>query len=161
MGPTARLAHFIVHTEREAIPAPVLHEAKRTLINILAVALAASDDPSVDALEAWGGADGASSVIGRGTAGEGQAALVNGYLAHLQDYDDTHFPTVLHPSPPPCPRRRSSRSRAARAGSFSQSRADLTKTCRRRASGRGGVPPMHTGRGSYAGQHIQGWGRTN
>ena len=103
MAPTARLAEFIVRTDREAIPAPVLHEAKRTLINVLAVALAASDDPSVDALEAWGGAEGASSVIGRGTAGEGQAALVNGYLAHLQDYDDTHFPTVLHPSAPTWP----------------------------------------------------------
>ena len=103
MGPTAQLAQFIVQTNRAAIPAHILHEAKRTLINILAVALAASEDPSVDALEAWGGREGSTSVFGRGTASAGQAALVNGYLAHLQDYDDTHFPTVLHPSAPTWP----------------------------------------------------------
>lgn len=103
MGPTARLAEFIVRTPTEALPPHVTHEAKRTLINVLAVALAASADPSVDALEAWGGTGGPTSVIGRGTASEGQATLVNGYLAHLQDYDDTHFPTVLHPSAPVWP----------------------------------------------------------
>ena len=103
MGPTARLADFVVRSQSTAIPAPILHEAKRTLINVLAVALAASDDPSVDALDAWGATEGASSVIGRGSAGEAHAALVNGYLAHLQDYDDTHFPTVLHPSAPTWP----------------------------------------------------------
>lgn len=103
MSPTDRLAAFIVQTDRTAIPAHVMHEAKRTLINVLAVALATSEDPSVDALDAWGGTGGAASVIGRGTASEGQAALVNGYLAHLQDYDDTHFPTVLHPSAPAWP----------------------------------------------------------
>ena len=32
-----------------------------------------------------------------------QAALANGYLGHLEDYDDTHFPTVLHPSSPTVP----------------------------------------------------------
>lgn len=103
MGPTDRLATFIVQTDRDAIPGHVVHEAKRTLINVLAVAIATSEDPSVSALETWGGTGGPASVIGRGTASEGQAALVNGYLAHLQDYDDTHFPTVLHPSAPVWP----------------------------------------------------------
>lgn len=103
MGPTAQLAEFVVQTNAGAIPAHVIHEAKRTLINVLAVALAASDDPSVGALEAWGGREGPASVFGRGSASEAQAALVNGYLAHLQDYDDTHFPTVLHPSAPTWP----------------------------------------------------------
>ena len=100
MEPTARLAAFIVQTDRTRIPAPVLHDAKRTLINILAVSLATADDPSVGALDAWGGSEGRASVVGRGTTNEAHAALVNGYLAHLQDYDDTHFPTVLHPSAP-------------------------------------------------------------
>ncbi|RJQ09615.1 MAG: MmgE/PrpD family protein [Dehalococcoidia bacterium] len=103
MSPTDRLAAFIVQTDRTVIPAHVMHEAKRTLINVLAVALATSEDPSVDTLDVWGGTKGMASVIGRGSASEGQAALVNGYLAHLQDYDDTHFPTVLHPSAPTWP----------------------------------------------------------
>ncbi len=105
MGPTARLAQFAAQTSSESIPPQILHEAKRTLINVMAVALAASEDPSVHALEAWDGGDGVgrTSVIGRGRASEAQASLVNGYLAHLQDYDDTHFPTVLHPSAPVWP----------------------------------------------------------
>jgi 2-methylcitrate dehydratase PrpD len=31
------------------------------------------------------------------------AALANGYTAHLEDYDDTHFPTVVHPTAPTLP----------------------------------------------------------
>ena len=27
-----------------------------------------------------------------------EAAFVNGVLAHSLDYDDTHLPTILHPS---------------------------------------------------------------
>lgn len=103
MGPTERLAAFVVRTPTGEIPPQVIREAKRTLVNIFAVSLASSDDPSVDALDAWGHSPGVAGVIGRGSAGEGHAALVNGYLAHLQDYDDTHFPTVLHPSAPTWP----------------------------------------------------------
>src|SRR5688500_16014964 len=106
-APTRTLARFITTTSANDIPEAVLHEAKRTLINVLAISLSASDDPSVAALERWDAeareARGEATVIGRGRAGLGQAALVNGYLAHLQDYDDTHFPTILHPSAPTWP----------------------------------------------------------
>ena len=40
-NPTARLAEFISTTSIEQISEEVLHEAKRTLINIVAVALSA------------------------------------------------------------------------------------------------------------------------
>ena len=105
-GATATVARFVAETPVEAIPGEVLHEAKRTLINVLAVGLSASVGPSVRMLEGWdgGGAEGGvASVIGRGRAGIERAALVNGYVAHLQDYDDTHFPTILHPSAPTWP----------------------------------------------------------
>ena len=51
------------------------------------------------AVRSWGGV-GKSVVIG----GEGNplpaasAALINGTLAHVLDFDDTHLPSVLHPS---------------------------------------------------------------
>ena len=51
------------------------------------------------AVRSWGGV-GKSAVIG----GEGNplpaasAALINGTLAHVLDFDDTHLPSVLHPS---------------------------------------------------------------
>ncbi len=105
-APTRTLARFIAGHRLEDVPSEVLHEAKRTLINVLAVSLSASRDGSVEALERWATADGAgdlATVVGRSRAGLGQAALVNGYLAHLQDYDDTHFPTILHPSAPTWP----------------------------------------------------------
>src|SRR5690606_22367408 len=46
----------------------------------------------------WGGA-GESSVLGHALALPApSAALVNGTLAHALDFDDTHLPSVLHPS---------------------------------------------------------------
>ena len=107
MGATETLARFILNTPVEAIPAPILHEGKRCIINYMAVALYASADPSMEILtglfDEEGGAASAS-LIGAGTRTNLQnAALANGYLAHLEDYDDTHFPTVIHPSAPTIP----------------------------------------------------------
>lgn len=104
MTSTAQVAAFVVDTPTDSIPDHVMHEAKRTLLNVFGVALSASQDPSVAALEAatdHGSPE--ATTIGRGRASVGQAALVNGYLAHLQDYDDTHFPSILHPSAPTWP----------------------------------------------------------
>jgi 2-methylcitrate dehydratase PrpD len=85
----------------------VLHEGKRCLINLLCVALDAARDPSVDILldvfQEEGGKRHASVIgVGRRTTVQ-NAALANGYLGHLEDYDDTHFPTVIHPSSPTLP----------------------------------------------------------
>ena len=107
MGATETLARFILDTPVEAIPAPILHEGKRCIINYMAVALYASADPSMSILtglfDEEGGAASAT-LIGAGTRTSLQnAALANGYLAHLEDYDDTHFPTVIHPSAPTIP----------------------------------------------------------
>ena len=80
---------------------------KRCLINFLAVAIYASRDPSLDILLDVFDAEGGSplaSVVGTGVRTTLQnAALANGYLGHLEDYDDTHFPTVIHPSSPVLP----------------------------------------------------------
>ncbi|MDA0353341.1 MAG: MmgE/PrpD family protein [Chloroflexi bacterium] len=107
MTSTASLAAFVVDTPVDAIPDAMLHEAKRTLLNVFGVALSASTDHSVDALESLevppDAASPRATVIGRAPAGLAQAALLNGYLAHLQDYDDTHFPSILHPSAPVWP----------------------------------------------------------
>ena len=107
MGATETLARFILNTPAEAIPAPILHEGKRCIINYMAVALYASADPSMAILtglfEEEGGVE-IASLIGAGSRTNLQnAALANGYLAHLEDYDDTHFPTVIHPSAPTIP----------------------------------------------------------
>ncbi len=105
MEPTRALAEFIVTTEQA--PSWVLDEAKRTLVNLLAISVSASVHPSSRALTEWVRAEGATpraTVIGGALrTSPSRAAQANGFLAHLQDYDDTHFPTILHPSAPVWP----------------------------------------------------------
>ena len=107
MGTTEDLARYIVDSAPERIPDALIHEGKRCLINFLAVAIYASRDPSLDILLDVFDAEGGSplaSVVGTGVRTTLQnAALANGYLGHLEDYDDTHFPTVIHPSSPVLP----------------------------------------------------------
>jgi 2-methylcitrate dehydratase PrpD len=104
---THSLAAFIASARTKDLPDWTLHEAKRTLINLLAVSLSASRAEGARSLLGWVAAEGAAeraSVIGSGQkTSPGTAALANGFLAHLQDYDDTHFPTVLHPTAPVWP----------------------------------------------------------
>lgn len=80
----------------------ILHDAQRRVTDIIGIALAASGmEPARivgELVDAWGGA-GESSAIGRGRKyPAANAALLNGTLAHALDYDDTHLPSVLHPS---------------------------------------------------------------
>ena len=107
MGTTGDLARYVVDSTPERIPDALIHEGKRCLINFLAVAIYASRDPSLDILLDVFDAEGGSplaSVVGTGVRTTLQnAALSNGYLGHLEDYDDTHFPTVIHPSSPVLP----------------------------------------------------------
>ena len=107
MGPTRSLAEFVISAKSGALPQWTLHEAKRALINYLAVALSASVQEPAAIIVAWAAGEGGqprATVHGRGLrTSPGNAALLNGYLAHIQDYDDTHLPSVLHPSAPVWP----------------------------------------------------------
>lgn len=103
--PTRSIAAFVEGAGDP--PEVVMEEAKRTLVNLLAVSVSASVHPSSTRLRVWAQAEGAAqqaSVIASDLeTSPSLAALVNGFLAHLQDYDDTHYPTVLHPSAPVWP----------------------------------------------------------
>lgn len=109
MGATGELSRFVAGLDAKDIPDPVMHQAKRCLIDWLGVTLAGSADPSVDVLCAVSdelGSGGAASVLGRGQkAGVLFAALTNGYSAHVLDYDDTYNParTTVHGSAPVWP----------------------------------------------------------
>ena len=105
MPATQDLAAFV---EQAPQPPPwVIEEAKRTLVNVLAISISASVHPSALRLTGWARDEQAAeraSILGSGVrTSPTTAALVNGFLAHLQDYDDTHLPTVLHPSAPVWP----------------------------------------------------------
>ena len=103
----ARLAEFITSTELSSIEFTIQYEAKRTLVNLLAVSLSASQHSTASALfnliDEEGGNSRASIISKKSKVSIYQAAFANGYLGHLQDFDDTHFPTVLHPSAPVWP----------------------------------------------------------
>ena len=104
---TLDLATFASETRADELPEAVLHHAKCCLINMLGVALHATQNPAirilVDLFEEEGGKPQAS-VLGSGAKTTLQnAAMANGFLAHLDDFDDTYLPTVFHPSAPTLP----------------------------------------------------------
>jgi 2-methylcitrate dehydratase PrpD len=100
------LAQFVVDFPTQDIPSDVMHLAKRCLMNYSGVALFATLDPAIDILLDLLRAEGcapAATVIGSGFKTSAlNAALANGFLGHLEDYDDTHT-TVIHPSAPILP----------------------------------------------------------
>lgn len=99
------LAGFAVST-RDGLPAPVADDVTGRVLDVLGNSLAAWEltDPAephaavLRAVRRQGGSA-ESSVVGRAERLPApQAALVNGTLAHALDFDDTHLPSVLHPS---------------------------------------------------------------
>jgi 2-methylcitrate dehydratase PrpD len=99
---TETFADAIASFALAALPPAVLHEAKRSLFNVLAVAIGASQHPGVDAIlrvAREAGGPGTAPIIGRCVrADEHFAALANGFAGHVDDYDDTHLATVIHPA---------------------------------------------------------------
>ena len=97
-----RLAAFAAGTTYDALPAEVTTSVKRRVLDILGIALAASArglaDGVLELVADDGGAPRASVVGSELRVPEAQAAFVNGTLAHSLDFDDTHLPSVLHPS---------------------------------------------------------------
>jgi 2-methylcitrate dehydratase PrpD len=91
----------------EDLPETVRHEAKRALINMLATTLAGCREPAVEkalaVLDELSGR-GAASLIGRGARRDpALAAFVNAAAANIHDFDDTHPPTIIHPTAPVAP----------------------------------------------------------
>lgn len=109
--PTRQLAAWVAAVREGDLPADAIHAAKRCLIDHVAVAVAARDDPStcmwVDHLRELGGTPQASLYGRPETARVNvvQAAQANAYAAHVLDYDDTLATTrtTLHGSAPVWP----------------------------------------------------------
>ncbi|MFH1381537.1 MAG: MmgE/PrpD family protein [Chloroflexota bacterium] len=102
MGTTEKLARFIAGTCYADIPAPVMHAAKRTIIDTLGVMLAGSREPASIIISSWvrkQGGRARASVAGAGfRTNSPEAALVNGTTAHVLDYDDVYDPVLGHPT---------------------------------------------------------------
>ncbi|OGG52086.1 MAG: hypothetical protein A3F84_25910 [Candidatus Handelsmanbacteria bacterium RIFCSPLOWO2_12_FULL_64_10] len=101
------LAEFVSDFDVHAIPDQVLLRTRQSVLNGVAAALSASREVAIDKLIricVQCGAGGDSSVFGRTERlAMLEAALVNGYMAHFNDYDDTHWGTVFHTNSPVVP----------------------------------------------------------
>jgi 2-methylcitrate dehydratase PrpD len=101
---TRTLLDFVCHTPAADIPAEVLHESTRCLLDHVGLAVAGAEEPAAriarEQCLALGG-DPQAMVLGTShRLRVTDAALVNGISCHALDFDDTHVPTILHPTTP-------------------------------------------------------------
>ncbi|MEW2359489.1 MmgE/PrpD family protein [Spirillospora sp. NPDC029432] len=97
-----RLAEFAAGVRDRGLPAELRADAARRVLDVLGNSLAATSERPAEAVGAlvaeWGGNGRATAIGAGGRLPEPSAALLNGTLAHSLDFDDTHLPSVLHPS---------------------------------------------------------------
>ena len=97
-----QLARFATETTFVRLPEEVVESVRMRVLDVLGICIAATPLDTSGAARAYvveqgghsrataiGMADGVPAVF---------AAFVNGVLAHSLDFDDTHLPSVLHPS---------------------------------------------------------------
>jgi len=84
------------------LPDDVAASTRQRVLDVIGLCLAATRLPTSQAMLdyalAQGGAEQAAAVGAKRRLPAPQAAFVNGVLAHSLDYDDTHLPSILHPS---------------------------------------------------------------
>jgi 2-methylcitrate dehydratase PrpD len=104
---TQTLARYVAAARWEDIPEPVRHQAKRSLINLFAVALAGCRAGPIEialaSLAEFSGGK-TASLIGRPERIDAlSAAFLNAASANVHDFCDTHRATVIHPTAPVAP----------------------------------------------------------
>ncbi|MBY6706132.1 MmgE/PrpD family protein [Rhodococcus sp. BP-241] len=96
------LAEFAVAHSFDDLPADVVDSIGLRVLDTLGIAIAATELDTSAMATAWareqGGRAVASAVGVEENLPPTLAAFVNGVLAHSLDFDDTHLPSVLHPS---------------------------------------------------------------
>ena len=100
-------ARFAADLRWEDIPECVRHEAKRSILNIIATAFSGCREPAVEkALAAMApfSSGGEISLVGRPERCDPLlAAYLNAMAANIFDYDDNHPTTIIHPTAPLAP----------------------------------------------------------
>ncbi len=97
-----RLAAFAAEAYEGGVPDEVARSTRQRILDVVGLCLAsvplATSDGALDWALEQGGA-GQATVVGRDERlPAALAAFANGVLAHSLDYDDTHLPSILHPS---------------------------------------------------------------
>jgi len=97
-----QIGHFATASTFESLPEDVVDSVRKRVLDILGICVAATSlDTSRGAREfvADQGGHGQAHAVGMSDRVPApMAAFLNGVLAHSLDYDDTHLPSVLHPS---------------------------------------------------------------
>lgn len=104
---TERLADFVMVHGASPLPDEVRHQARRLVLNAAAASVAGHDHPAIGRLREWaldGVAGGAARLLWHGdrTSGD-RAALVNGAMLEVLDFNETHIEAFVHPTAPVWP----------------------------------------------------------
>ncbi|MGH2830896.1 MAG: MmgE/PrpD family protein, partial [Actinomycetota bacterium] len=115
------LAEFAASLDTATLPPPVRASVAQRVLDIVGVSIAATALPTSAAVIAHaheqGGAGHAWAIGAEAPLPAPSAAFVGGVLAHSLDYDDTHLPSVLHPSASVVPAAIAAAQYAGRSGS--------------------------------------------
>jgi 2-methylcitrate dehydratase PrpD len=102
-----RLAALADQVRHFGLPGDLRDDVAHRVLDLIGNSLAATGLPAVGAVAAvvkgWGGEEQAVAIGTGERMPAPAAALVNGTRAHSLDFDDTHLPSVLHPSSPVVP----------------------------------------------------------
>ena len=107
MNVTEVLSGFVKNTDFKDLPEEVVEQSKNCLLDWLGVALGGSTQSLSSILYEFidevGGKEQAT-ILGKGNKTSLlNAALINGAMSHVLDFDDTHADTLIHPSAPLIP----------------------------------------------------------
>lgn len=97
-----RIGEFATAVSYQRLPAQVTGSVRERVLDTLGICVAATALGTSVAARDWvleqGGRPQAQAVGLPGRVPAALAGFLNGVLAHSLDYDDTHLPSVLHPS---------------------------------------------------------------
>jgi 2-methylcitrate dehydratase PrpD len=101
---TRILATYLVDSDYDRLPADIVAEARRAVVNYVGCALGGCREPAVDtAIETFAPFFGppTAGIVGRPERMDPlHAALMNGISSHVHDYDDTTPGNYSHPTSP-------------------------------------------------------------
>jgi hypothetical protein len=99
-GMTA-LSAYMAAARTRPLPGPVLEKVKHHVLDTCAAMISGADLPpgraAIDFAHAYGGSPIATVAASGQRLGPIEAAMVNGVMAHADETDDSHAPSVWHP----------------------------------------------------------------
>lgn len=102
LTPLQAYGRFAADLTHDGLPGEVVRSIRERVLDTVGICLAASGMETSSMARhvalAWGERDEASTIRFGDRLPAASAGFVNGTLAHSLDFDDTHLPSVLHPS---------------------------------------------------------------